>query len=403
MLTSSTYVLGAILTICLASALPICEAAADPEADAVAQTIAQLRSHDADGMNVDSDVQTLLREMKQRMRALVLSELDKTSAATPPDTSATTANIANRLRSAGVLIGMVAVPAGSPSPGDYVKPAFGHIENISLSNTPANPGLVLSLVKFALPCGSDVSLSGFSKDNDRWITRFAREENNYSSVTGAIEELTYGVSSSNQTNSFLVVSTAAGACVQAPPPVRLTLSALKVGPRPDRSSELFKETDQRRTQMALSSGASIVVEPDSFEVGFQVPKFLERGLPNRRKTIRFVINDDALVQTPPRVNGNDRLIEFVDEWAALPGDEARSLATGTAEAIIHCRHEALRQRAATSATPQFRGLIASCRPGRQTVVVGFIGLSETFYVSIGTKDGVGAIVGVNTTRPDCNP
>jgi len=402
MLTNSRILPAAILLVFLVSVFSISGTAADPEADAVAQTIVQLRSHDANGMDVSPQVQTLLTQIKQRIRALVLSELNRSSTAAPLDTASARVNIVSRLRSAGVRIGPVPIPTGSPSPSDYVKPAFGHIEEISLSVPANNPGLVLSLIKFELPCGSDFSLSGFSKANDQWNTSFVREENDYSSVTGAIGELTFQVSVPNQTNDFLVVSAAVGACTQ-PTPISFTLSAIKVMSQSGLSSELFKTTDPQRVQTALSTRASISTEPDSFEIGFQVAKFLERGQPSRRRTIRFVARDGSLVQTAPRIVDNDRLVEFVDEWMALPLNQASPWVSGIAGSIIACRHDVIRRRAETAATPQFLGLTPSCSPGRQIMAVGFAGLSDTFYISIGLKDGVGTILGVNTTRPNCNP
>jgi len=397
MLTTSRIFASTLLLVLLVSVVSISGTPADSEADAVAQTIAQLRGHDASGMDVSPEVQTLLTQIKERMRTLVLSELNKSST-TPLDLTSARANIVSRLRSAGVLIGPVPVPAASPSPSDYVKPAFGHIEDISLSIPADNSALVLSSINFGLPCGTDSSLSGFSKANDQWNTRFVREANNYPLVTGAIGELTFDVSGPNQTNGFLVVSTAVGACLP-PTPISFTLSAIKAVSQAGQFSELFKSTDPQRVQTALSKPASISAEADSFEISFQVAKFLERGQPSRRRTIRFVVKDDSLVQTAPRLVDNDRLVDFVDEWSSLPKDQASPWVSGIASNIIGCRHDVIRERAA----PQFLGLTPSCRPGRQVVTVGFAGSSDRFFISVGLKDGAGTIVGVNTRAPDCSP
>ena len=262
MLTTSRIFAATLLLVLLVSVVSISGTPADPEADAVAQAIVQLRSHEASDMDVSPEVQTLLTQIKERMRTLVLSELSKSSTSGPLDTTSVRVNIVNRLRGAGVLIGPVPVPTSSPSPSDYVKPAFGHIEEISLSIPTSNPALVLSSIKFGLPCGTDLSLSGFSKANDQWNTSFVREENRYSTVSGAIGELTFDLSRPNQTNDFLVVSAAVGACMQPAARISFTLSAIKVGSQSGQFSELFKTTDPQRVQTALSSRALISTEPE---------------------------------------------------------------------------------------------------------------------------------------------
>jgi hypothetical protein len=376
----------------------------DAEAEAVAQTIGQLRSHNPNGMEVSPEVQSLIAELKQRMRSLFINELNRSFTATALDPAIVNVNIVNRLKSVNVVVGPIPAPDPNNSSTDppYVRPAFGHIEETLLSRSPNNPGVVLLTIKLGLPCGGDISITGLSKGTSDWRSRFVREGNNYASLADAFGEITVDVSRPNQDGSFLAVSAASGTC-PSESPITLSLSAIKVGVQPSGVSELFKVNDPQRVQNAVSSGASVLAEPDSFEISFNVTKFLERGHPTRRRTIRFLVVDETLTPTAPLIPDEVRVADFVDEWFALPLNKARPWVGGVAKSIIDCRHDVISGRVGTAATPQILGSTPSCLAGSQIITIGFVGLSETFYVSVGKKNGAGSILGINTVRPTCSP
>jgi hypothetical protein len=353
-------------------------------------------------MQVSVELQGLMAEMKERVRLLVINELNRTFDTTPLNGTVATTNIVKRLNSINILVGTLPAPSSSPETSpQYVKPDFGHIQQISFSNAANNPSVVLLVTKLGLPCGNDISVSGLKRISGQWRTLFVREVNDYSLISDAIGDLTLQVSRPGQDGGFLAVSAASGACAQ--PPMALRLSALRVQLDEAFGSELFSSNDTNLIQDAVLSPATISAEPDSFEVSFNVGKFLERGQPTRSKTLRFAVFNQKLVPTAPSIPNEVRMTDFVDEWFALPANKANLWVDGVAKSIIDCRRTIIGNRVGSQTQPQILGVAPSCQPETQVISIGFSGLSDKFYVSVGRKNGVGTIVGLNTRPPVCAP
>ncbi len=380
------------------------QSAPDAQASAIATTIGDLRKYGQQGASVPAEVQPLLTRLKSEIRALVLNELSKAPRDTALDLKAIRQSVITHLSNVNVIVGQVpavqngGAAGGAPgtAPPAYLRPDFGHIEELSLTVAARNPAVVRLLVRLGIPCGSDTSLTGLIKTNDSWTASFILERNNYPTIIQALGNLVYDISPPDENGVFTVVSTNAALSCQEQSSI-LELSAISVDPGRGKVLELFDANNPERLQKnVVTPKTDILAGFNDFEIKLRVGKFLNRAQPDRLRTLRFEVIDATLLQTAPSMKTTN-ITDFIDDWASLPWPIAQKWVKGVAVSLIECRHSIINVAGLSASPPSVIGLPQRC--GEKSFLAVEIPSKGIFFITVNDVNGLASILNVNTTNP----
>lgn len=183
--------------------------------------VTRLRSANADGMDVPSQVALDLKELKHAIRDIIVQTV------TAPE---------NSQSSAGDVTARVIEQLGVPLQDEA---GYGRIDGIELSRPAEYSHWLIASVSLQIPYGVDTSLYVFEERGAGWRLAMAVETNGYRSIDGAQGWLTYRVGISAEGGlPFLVTSEVTPSMASIWQGLRLR--AFRVGAHPDRPVVLVR-------------------------------------------------------------------------------------------------------------------------------------------------------------------
>ena len=309
------------LALCIASGPPRPAAAAFSRTTAlpalaeetvapIARTIESLHRVPVEDLDTDvpEAVRPLLTQLKHELRELVAARL---GTAGDRPAAALQAELVAALRQAGVHLGET-----------KAKSPYGDVLDLQLERPPAHPGLLAVTITLDVMCGADSSLYVFRREAAGWTLILAQESNGYDTVAGAQNLFDSSFSPPRPGEGWFVLVSGVNAwCTSNWQSLRFKV--LRPGASPDEPKVILSSS-----QTIFGTDYKARIERGVVALAFQGDMSLDIDLMIREHSVRYRVQGDRATRVPPLATKPE---DFLDEWVALPWDEARRWTAPVAE------------------------------------------------------------------------
>lgn len=317
-------------------AAPQCSPATSP-LPAVAAAAKALQQAGAKHEDMDTDVAADERTALQAFKQALVDGVEARLTCLP--TSADAATLEKDLAAA-----LAAAPAEKPTPDSGLAPGFGEALGVGVTAKPAQPGLMLVQLGFAIPCGDDNLLLGYRVENGKWTRVLRWQSPDYDSIADA-----FGA-------PFNVLPLAGGRIAITHGTPWCTSTWSKFGfdlIQPGEGAAPQRTVFHLDHGYRLDQDLSLAARPDGFELRAEVG-MLDTDILMREGIFRYRIAGDTVQRIQPAArNGRD----FVDEWLQIDEPLARAWSDrAAAPGIIAARADLLKDKPSPS-----YGAVRSCK------------------------------------------
>jgi len=249
---------------------------------------------------VPPDANLLMTNAKHDLRDLAREVLKSQPGDGPAIAAAVRNAMLATLETQGVAIG-----AGSTAE------QYGNIVSIDVVAPEGHRNLLAVVVELSIPCGSDSALYLFQHDAD-WHLVYAREEDDYESISGALGTFSWKVSPPDAQGRFLVVTSSISPwCISAWHQLRYQVDRVE----PGRATPFAIDRD---TITSYEWDVELEATADSYSIHFNGSS-LDPAIVIRSYRLHYIVDGDQPVRVDPIA---DSPRDFVEEWLGMSTDVA---------------------------------------------------------------------------------
>ncbi len=319
----------AILGFLCATALPAQEADPAARVDAALRALARA-GRGVEHSDVPPRVRSALEEAKRTLRELVVFAANQSSAPS--------------LKTAKECYG-----------------TYGCVEAVKIEPAPGHPEWLVATTTLGIPFGADTSLYLLEKRGERWSIVLEKVAHDYRTIGKVQMGLEWRVTSAPGEQPVLITVDMSSA--EAGTWQDLRLNVLRPGRDAAHPKVLLHSIDD----FDIGEPWDLKTDGDSFSIRYHGRYGLDLVRWGRFKTKRYIIRGDSVTRVDPIADNAD---EFVDEWVALPWNEARRWSSPSNATTLKRWHDRLHQsRISMSSVPPVNTCESDDRVPRTEVTI----------------------------------